>query len=302
MRVAIVTDSTSDIDPAVARALDLVVVPLFVNFGDRRYRDGVDLDREEFYRRLASESQLPTTTQPTAKMFEDAFAPLVADGRPIVGIFISQKLSGTINAARAAADQFPGKRIELVDSLTATAGLGLQAMHAAELARGGSTVDEILAALADDRTHQHGFAALPDLSHAVRTGRIGKARAAIGGMLKIVPVLRLDRGEVEEQARVRTFARAQDEMIAFGSDGLQLLRPHHALECFKQRGQRNRKLDIVQQPPDVLQGVWHRLQEVRLAFVESTEPVGAHGLHDAYVHVRIVVLHVGVALDINKGG
>jgi DegV family protein with EDD domain len=214
VRAAIVTDSTSDLDPSLARALDISIVPLFVNFGDRRYRDGIDLNRDDFYRKLATEPLLPTTTQPTAKMFEEAFAPLVAEGRPIVGIFISQKLSGTINAARAAADQFPGERIELIDSLTATAGLSLLAVHAAELARDGASVDEILTVLARDRAEQHGFAALPDLSHVVRTGRIGKARAAIGGMLKIVPVLRLDRGEVEEEARVRTFARAQETMIA----------------------------------------------------------------------------------------
>ena len=212
--VAIVTDSTSDLEPDLAARLGITVVPLFVNFGDSRYRDGVDMGRDEFYRRLASDAVLPTTTQPTAKMFEDAFAPLVAAGRPIVGVFISQKLSGTINAARAAADQFVGHRIELVDSLTATAGLGLQAIGAAEMAAEGASVEQVIGALARDRAEQHGFAALPDLAHPVRTGRIGKAGAAIGGILKIVPVLRLDRGEVEEEARVRTFARAQETMIA----------------------------------------------------------------------------------------
>ncbi len=212
--VAVVTDSTSDIEAEAARELGLSVVPLYINFGNRRYLDGVDLDRSTFYAMLATESELPTTTQPTAKMFEDVFGPLVAAGRPIVGVFISQRLSGTINAARAAADQFPGARIELVDSLTATAGLGLQALHAGELARDGASADEIVASLGHDREHQHGYASVPDLRHLARTGRIGKARAALGGLLKIVPVLRLDRGEVEEQARVRTFARAQEEIIA----------------------------------------------------------------------------------------
>ena len=212
--VAVVTDTTSDLAPETAHAAGLTVVPLFVNFGSRSYLDGVDLDRESFYRLLATDPALPTTTQPTARMFEDAFAPLVAAGRPIVGVFISQLLSGTINSARAAKDQFPDARIELVDSATATAGLGLQALHAAELARAGATVEEILAALDLDRVHQHGYATVPDLKFLARTGRIGKARAALGGLLKIVPVLRLDRGEVEEQARVRTFARAQDEIIA----------------------------------------------------------------------------------------
>ena len=214
MNVAIVTDSTSDVDSATAQEAGLTVVPLFVNFGDRRYLDGVDLSHDRFYDMLASERELPTTTQPTAAMFEDAFRPHVEAGRPIVGVFISVKLSGTINAARAAAHRFPDARIDLVDSLTATAGLGLLALHAAEVARDGASPDEVLAQIERDRAEQHGFATLPDLSHAVRTGRIGKARAAVGTLLKIVPVLRLGRGEVEEEARVRTFERAQETIIA----------------------------------------------------------------------------------------
>jgi DegV family protein with EDD domain len=212
-QVAIVTDSTSDLDAAAAARSGIIVVPLFVNFGDTRYVDGVDMNRDEFYHRLKTDPRLPTTTQPTAKMFEDAFAPLVAQGRPIVGTFISQQMSGTINAARAAAEQFKGHPIALFDSLTCTAGLALQAAHAAELARAGASVDDILAALALDRDNQHGYAAIPDLSQAVRTGRIGKAKAAIGGLLKIVPVIRMSTGMVEEEARVRTFPRAQEGMI-----------------------------------------------------------------------------------------
>jgi DegV family protein with EDD domain len=212
-QVAIVTDSTSDLDAAAAARSGIIVVPLFVNFGDTRYVDGVDMNRDEFYHRLKTDPRLPTTTQPTAKMFEDAFAPLVAQGRPIVGTFISQQMSGTINAARAAAEQFKGHPIELFDSLTCTAGLALQAAHAEELARAGASVDDILAALALDRDNQHGYAAIPDLSQAVRTGRIGKAKAAIGGLLKIVPVIRMSTGMVEEEARVRTFPRAQEGMI-----------------------------------------------------------------------------------------
>ena len=207
------TDSTSDLRPELAAELGITVVPLFVNFGEQRYRDGVDLTRERFYELLRTEHELPTTTQPTAAMFDAAFREELSVGGVVVGIFISEKLSGTINAARAAARNIGLGRIELVDSLTATAGLGMQAIHAAELARDGAEIDDVLTALHADRRAQHGYAALPDLSHAVRTGRIGKARAAIGTMLRIVPVLRLDRGEVEEEARVRTFERAQQTMI-----------------------------------------------------------------------------------------
>jgi DegV family protein with EDD domain len=213
MSVAIITDSTSDLDAAVAAHYEIGIVPLFVNFGEARFRDGVDLSHAEFYRKLASLSELPTTSQPTSAAFEDAFRPLVAAGRPIVCITITASLSGTINAAQAAAAQFPGAEIHLVDSETVTGGAALQAIHAAELAASGADTATILAALTRDRAGLHGYAALPDLSHAVRTGRVSRAQAFIGSALRIVPVLRIDHGKVGEGSRVRTFARAQETMV-----------------------------------------------------------------------------------------
>jgi DegV family protein with EDD domain len=210
--VAVVTDSTSDLDPA--QHADIDVVPVFVQFGDTRYRDGVDLSRAAFYRCLLDETVLPTTAQPTPAMFADAFRPHVAAGRPIVCITIMASLSGTINAATAAAQQFPGADIRLVDSGSVSGGLGLQALHAAALATEGADANAIVAALAYDRESERGYFTIPDLSHAVRTGRISRAQAFLGSMVKIVPVMRIDRGRIEEEARVRTFTRAQETIIA----------------------------------------------------------------------------------------
>ena len=213
MALALVTDSTSDIEPERARLLGIDVVPLFVIFGDRSYRDYVDLSRSEFYRKLAAEPVLPTTSQPTPQMFQEAFAPHVERGDEILCIAISSKLSGTINAARTAAGAFPEATITVFDSLSVAGGLGMQVLHARELARGGAGAGEILAALARDRQTQRLYAFIPDLSHVVRTGRIGKARAAIGTFMKIVPVIALRDGEVVAEAQVRTRSRAQETMI-----------------------------------------------------------------------------------------
>jgi DegV family protein with EDD domain len=211
--IAIVTDSTSDIEPQRARALGIDVVPLFVLWGDRSYRDYVDLSRGEFYAKLASESELPTTSQPTAKMFEDAYAPHVEAGDEILVIAISAKLSGTINAARAAAQRFPTAKISIVDSQSVAGGLGMIVLHALESARAGASVDEIVATIEREKRAQRLYAILPDLSHLVRNGRIGKARAAIGTLMKIVPVLCLKDGAVAAEAQVRTLARAQETML-----------------------------------------------------------------------------------------
>ncbi len=213
MSVKIVTDSTSDIEPAKARELGVTVVPLFVVFGDRSYRDYVDLSRPEFYEKLKTEKTLPITSQPTAQMFEDAFRPLVEAGDEILCITISSKLSGTINAARAAAQTFPDAKIEIYDSESAAGGLGMMVQRALELASQSAAMQQILAALDRERTTQRLYACLSDLSHLQRTGRIGKAKAVVGTLMKIVPVLALKDGQVAAEAQVRTFARAQETML-----------------------------------------------------------------------------------------
>jgi DegV family protein with EDD domain len=213
-RVAVITDSTSDLPPSLQVPYGIDIVPLFVNFGERRYQDTVELSRDAFYALMEREPILPTTSQPTPAMFADAFRPYVEAGRAIVCLTIMARLSGAINAATAAASEFRGAAIHVVDSATVSGGLALQAMHAADLAREECDVETVLAALRRDRERDRGYATLPDLSHAVRTGRISRAQAFIGSLVKIVPVLRIDGGSIEEEARVRTFARAQDAMLA----------------------------------------------------------------------------------------
>ena len=146
-------------------------------------------------------------------MFEAAFAPLAEGGQEIICITVSSKLSGTINAARAAAARFKNTRISFFDSESVAGGLGMQARIANDLAQTGASSDRILEALEKERRAQRLYACIPDLSHVVRTGRIGKARAAIGTLMKIVPVISLHDGEVVAEAQVRTMARAEETMI-----------------------------------------------------------------------------------------
>jgi DegV family protein with EDD domain len=210
-QVGVVTDSTSDIDPRRAAALGITVVPLFVVFGDRSYRDLVELSRADFYSKLLAERSLPTTSQPATAMFEEAFEAAGTDD--VLCVTISSHLSGTINSARAAADRFEERRVTVFDSESASGGLGLMALRAAEMAQSGRSLGEIVEALEAERTRQRLFACIPDLSHLQRTGRIGRAQRAIGTLMRIVPVLALDRGEVVARAQVRTFARAQETML-----------------------------------------------------------------------------------------
>ncbi|HEY3674944.1 MAG TPA: DegV family protein [Candidatus Tumulicola sp.] len=213
MAVAIVTDSTSDIDPVAGAALGIAVVPLFVVFGDRSYRDYVDLSREEFYRMLQTQPVLPTTSQPTAAMFESAFGPPAGAGNDILCITISSQLSGTLNAAAAAATAFPQTRIVAYDSQSVAGGLGMMVLYARELAESGASIDRIVEALDRWRASQRLYALIADLSHLQRTGRIGRARAALGTLMKVVPVLALKDGSIVAEAQVRTFARARETAL-----------------------------------------------------------------------------------------
>jgi DegV family protein with EDD domain len=211
--IRVVTDSTSDIEPQRAAALGITIVPLFVVFGDKSYRDYLDLSRRDFFKMLSSEKVLPTTSQPTAQMFEDAFRPLVEAGHEVLCLTISSHLSGTINAARAAAQQFPEAKIVVYDSESAASGLGIMALRAQEVIAGGMGWEELLAALDRERAVQRLYACISDLSHLQRTGRIGKAQQVLGTLMKIVPVIALKDGQVSAEAQVRTFARAQSSMI-----------------------------------------------------------------------------------------
>ncbi|MBV8074521.1 MAG: DegV family protein [Candidatus Eremiobacteraeota bacterium] len=212
--VALVTDSTADLDPNRAAQLGVEVVPLFVNFGEKSFRDRIDITRDEFYARLGSEAALPTTSQASAATYEQYFGSHVAAGSDVVCLSISGKLSGTINAAHAAAAQFPPGTIRIFDSYSVSGGLLLLVTLAASLGAAGESAEAIVAALERARATQALYAALPDLSHAVRTGRVSKAMAMLGGMMKISPVITLDgEGKVAEYARVRTFARALETLV-----------------------------------------------------------------------------------------
>jgi DegV family protein with EDD domain len=149
-------------------------------------------------------------------MFEEAFREPAQAGRPILCIVLSSKVSGTINAAQTAAKSFPDAKIVVYDSESAAGGLQLLVMRARELALLGRSVDQICETLDRERKTQRLYACLADLSHVQRTGRIGRAQAAIGTLMKIVPVLRFKDGAVEAEAQVRTFARAQETMLDLG--------------------------------------------------------------------------------------
>jgi DegV family protein with EDD domain len=214
MPVRVVTDSTADLPPHAAEELGITVVPLTVIFGDRAYRDGVDLTSEEFFERLAQSSVLPTTSQPSVGAFQDAYEKLAQETNEIVSIHISSKLSGTCEAALRARDTIArGPRIALVDSLSASMGLGLIVIVAGRAARAGAGLDEVVNLARSLVPRVHVFALFGTLEYLRRGGRIGRAQAFLGNVLDLKPILAIRDGVAHPAARVRTRQRAVDKML-----------------------------------------------------------------------------------------
>jgi DegV family protein with EDD domain len=211
--IHIVTDSTADLSPAQAEALGVTVVPLTIRFGDEQFLDGVDLDSDAFYAKLASSAIHPTTSQPTPEQFTRAYTPLLQNpGDEIVSLHISGKLSGTLQSAHIARQELDAGRIHLVDTETVSAGLQFIVTAAAEDIAAGADAATVAQRAENRRSKVTIYVLLDTLTYLQRGGRIGRAQALIGSLLGVRPLLTVKEGEVSPQARVRS-RRQGVEMI-----------------------------------------------------------------------------------------
>ena len=214
-RVAIVTDSASDLTAADAARHGIRVVPLYVRFGDEEFRAGVDLSTDEFWQRmLAPDAPFPTTAAASPGDFQSAFKAEVAAGaEAIVCVTVGSKLSATLKSADLAAQAMPGVEIHVVDSESASMGVGLLAILGAELAADGLPAAEIASTLRGRVRDIDLFVALDTIEYLRKGGRLSPARAAIATVLSIKPIITVVDGLVETADRVRTRAKARERVI-----------------------------------------------------------------------------------------
>src|SRR5579884_740575 len=214
--VRIVTDSTCDLPRSICEQLGIVVVPLNVHFGETIYRDGVDITSDQFFEMLATSPELPKTSQPATALFEETYNRLAAEGSAIVSIHLSAKLSGTFQAASMARDAIRNRcLIEVVDSRSASLGLGLIVMAAAEMAQVGASQRDIISYVRRLVPNVHVVCVVETLEYLQRGGRIGRARAFLGTLLNIRPIIKLEDGEVQPVEKVRTRSKAIDWLVEF---------------------------------------------------------------------------------------
>jgi hypothetical protein len=213
--VAVVSDTSADLPDAVLDQHHIALVPLQVVFGDSTFRDRVELKPEEFYRRLRNAAELPTTSQPAPADFIQAFRDAGQEAREVVAVLLGSRLSGTFNAAQAAIRAGGFRGVHLVDSRSASFGVGLLALRGAELAESGWSGERIAAELARVRGQSGMLLTVDRYDNLLRSGRISRAKAWLAGKLDVKPILSLDGdGNVVPVERVRGSENVEGRVLA----------------------------------------------------------------------------------------
>lgn len=219
MAIRVVTDSVSDLPPALAQANDITVIPCYVIIGNETYKDGVELSADRFYSRLPTLPRLPSTSQPTIADFQEIYQRLLDQGHQIVSIHVSATLSGTLNsAAQAKASLGDTLNIEIVDSQLASAPMALAVLDAARMARESNDLQEVVRQVRQSLPRNYGFVMVDTLEYLQKGGRIGKAQAFVGGMLKVKPILGIRDGEVFPIERPRNVERAKNRLVELAKE------------------------------------------------------------------------------------
>jgi DegV family protein with EDD domain len=218
MSIRVVTDSTCDLPEDIVTEHGISVVPLYINFGDQSYLDGVDLSREEFYTRLPGSDPLPTTATPSPQKFIEVYEKLAAEGATeILSTHISISLSAIVDQARIAARETAAVPVTVLDSGQLSMGLGFLVLTAAQAAVEGHPVDEIIALLEERGSRTYVFAALDTLEFLRRSGRMSRVVAGLGSLLQIKPLLKMHEGNPTSE-RIRTRRGAIKRLIELASD------------------------------------------------------------------------------------
>ncbi len=211
--VGVVTDSTSDIPADMVAALGITVIPSYVTFGSDSYREGVELSKEQFYEKLLSTREIPTTAAPSPAVYEEAYRRLAAETDEIISIHAVSRYSSIYSSAAVAAKDVPEARIEVIDSGQITMGYGWMVVAAAEAARRGESLDQIVALVEGMKPRSQVLAVLDSLDFLYRSGRVDWMRAVLGTVLRIKPIVKVHLGEISLLERARTLERSLGRLL-----------------------------------------------------------------------------------------
>lgn len=280
-KFAIVTDSTSYIPPEVTNKYGITVAPQVLIWENQTYRDGIDIQPVEFYQRLQTAKSMPSTSKVSPATMQEIFQGLVDKGLSVLGIFISSKLSGTLQSAIQAKDMMgsAGEKVTLVDSQSTAMGLGFHAIAAARAQEAGASLEDC-AAMASTAYERSGvFFAVDTLEFLHRGGRIGGAQRFIGSALNLKPILAVREGKVEGIERIRSKSKAHDRVLEIVAE--------------QTKGKSNVRIatlhaNAADEAKNLLERATKELSAVESLFTEVSPVVGTHagpgtvGL--AYIH------------------
>jgi DegV family protein with EDD domain len=216
MTVKIVTDSVADLPSQVAKELGITVIPMLVRWGEEIYRDGIDLTAEQFYEKLKRTKIPPVTSVPSPGTFAEVYDKLAEETDEILAIILSSRLSGTYEVALQSIGLMKRKcRVEVIDSRWATMTEGFIVMKAARAAQAGASLDEVMEVARKTIPRVDLLCTFDTLEYLRRGGRIGKAQAFLGSVLRVNPLITLRDGVVEPVGRTRSRAKAIERLYQF---------------------------------------------------------------------------------------
>tara|TARA_Y100001968_G_scaffold256699_1_gene243104 strand:- start:4590 stop:5426 length:837 start_codon:yes stop_codon:yes gene_type:complete len=212
-KIALVTDSTCDLPDSVVKEKNITVIPLNVHFGEETFLDGIDLQSNEFFEKLSTSDIHPQTSQPSVGRFVEVYNDLLKKHDSILSLHISSKLSATYNSALQAQKEIGNENIKVIDSMNGTLGLGAIVHHMAELNQKGESFENLVMEVEKIIPNAIFMGLVPTLEYLAKGGRIGKARAFMGSILKIKPILSAVDGEIQSVGKARTLIKGMDFIV-----------------------------------------------------------------------------------------
>ncbi|MFA5537104.1 MAG: DegV family protein [Bacillota bacterium] len=215
-KIRIVTDSTSDLPLELKEKHQIETVPLYVRFGEEFFADGVDIDNRAIFKRVSKTGAMPQTAAPTPENFSEIFKKLIDEDQDVICICLSSPLSATVQSATIAASEFPTDRIEIIDSLNLSTGIGLLVLYAAELAEQGMPFKELVEMVEKQRANLETYFAVDTMDYLYKGGRCTGLQHLMAGMLKIHPVLTMEEGQIIVKDKIRGGNRKiQDRLMDY---------------------------------------------------------------------------------------
>ena len=212
-KIALVTDSTCDLPKSVVKDKNITVIPLNVHFGEETFLDGIDLQSNEFFEKLSTSEIHPQTSQPSVGRFVETYNDLLKKHDSILSLHISSKLSATYNSALQAQKEIGNEKIKVIDSMNGTLGLGAIVHHIADLNQKGESFENLVNEAEKIIPNAIFMGLVPTLEYLAKGGRIGKARAFMGSLLKIKPILSAVDGEIQSVGKARTLIKGMDFIV-----------------------------------------------------------------------------------------